>query len=134
MLGAISETRDALRCVGSGRDAVRLVSDIWLSRLLKICPAPWRNSVRELKLKTPDGVIPISYRLNRGDLQSVREIFFAEAYRLPFNHRPRILVDLGANIGLASVWLSQTYGSEIVLAVEADSENRGSNQEKLPEK
>lgn len=42
---------------------------------------------------------------------------------MPFEIQPRIVVDLGANIGLTSVWLNNTYGCERMVLVEADSAN-----------
>ena len=42
-----------------------------------------------------------------------------EVYRLPERLRPAgVLVDLGANIGMASVWYSRRYGIDRVVAVE----------------
>jgi FkbM family methyltransferase len=71
----------------------------------------------ERQVTTRDG-IHLVYRRNRGDIQSVREIFCDRHYRIPSSIRPRTLVDLGANIGLASVWFARRYGVERVVAVE----------------
>jgi FkbM family methyltransferase len=66
----------------------------------------------------------IVYRRNQGDLLSLAEVWLRECYRLPFNVVPGTLVDLGANIGLASLWLSLRYGFRNILAVEPDAANR----------
>ncbi|WP_417735100.1 FkbM family methyltransferase [Rosistilla oblonga] len=66
----------------------------------------------------------VSYRLNRGDMQSIREIWLDEEYRLPDSAAPhRVLIDLGANIGMTSLWLTRRYGYETVVAVEPSAEN-----------
>ena len=46
-----------------------------------------------------------------------------EAYRLPFAIQPKVIVDLGANIGLTSIYLLRLYKPEILVAVEADADN-----------
>jgi FkbM family methyltransferase len=56
-------------------------------------------------------------------LQGIREVWSEEAYRLPFDVRPGILIDLGANIGLTSLWLHAAYHYEKIIAVEPDSAN-----------
>lgn len=74
-------------------------------------------------IRMADGSV-ISYRLNRGDLQSIREVWLDEEYRLPVDAAPfDTLVDLGANIGLTSLWLARTYGFKKVVAVEPSPEN-----------
>ncbi len=65
----------------------------------------------------------LRYRLNRGDIQGIREVWLERAYRLPFAISNGVLVDLGANIGLTSVWLATEYGFASVIAVEPDASN-----------
>jgi FkbM family methyltransferase len=79
------------------------------------------DGLRTLRLR--DGVI-ISYRLNRGDLQSIREVWLDEEYKLPEIAAPYgTLIDLGANIGLTSLWLAKTYNYHTVVAVEPSADN-----------
>ncbi len=65
----------------------------------------------------------IHFRRNRGDLQSIREVLIEEHYILPDFVSKTTLVDLGANIGLTSLWLTQRYGFKNVVAVEPVPEN-----------
>lgn len=70
----------------------------------------------------------MSYRFNRGDLQSLREVFLEEVYACDLPFAPRTILDLGANIGLASIWFSGRFGlcppPELsLLAVEPVPEN-----------
>jgi FkbM family methyltransferase len=51
-------------------------------------------------------------------VQGIREIFIDEIYRLPDGARPTSLVDLGANIGLATIWLCRAYEIQQVCVVE----------------
>ncbi|MGB7680711.1 MAG: FkbM family methyltransferase [Candidatus Acidiferrales bacterium] len=69
------------------------------------------------QVRTRSGVT-LCYRLNRGDLQSIREVWFEEAYRLPFPDPCGVLLDLGANIGLTSLWMAKRYPFTRIIAVE----------------
>jgi FkbM family methyltransferase len=113
--------RGGARLVADTRSLVRFGADILLFRLLGRVPVPGRDGERRIRLK--DGVT-LTYRLNRGDIQSIREVWINETYRLPFDvGAVRTVVDLGANIGLTSVWLARAYGAERVLAVEPSRAN-----------
>jgi len=72
---------------------------------------------RACEMVTDRGCV-VHYRRVRGDLQGIREVFIDEIYRLPAGARPGSLVDLGANIGLATVWLAKEYGIEALAAFE----------------
>ena len=67
--------------------------------------------------------LQIAYRCDPGDVQSIREVLLQEVYRLPSDTRRKVIVDLGANIGLASMWLARTYSAERVIALEPDDAN-----------
>jgi FkbM family methyltransferase len=69
------------------------------------------------------GGIKLHYRLNRGDMQSIREVWMDECYRLPFDLTLDRLVDLGANIGLTSLWFARRYGCASIVAVEPSPDN-----------
>jgi FkbM family methyltransferase len=71
----------------------------------------------EQHMSTKSG-ISFAYRRNRGDIQGIREVLINGVYRLPDGSRPTSLVDLGANIGLTSLWLCAKYPIAKVVAVE----------------
>jgi FkbM family methyltransferase len=100
--------------------ALRLGADFALSRFLVFSSNNRVLSPRQIRFK---GGIELCYRLNKGDLHSIREVWFDEAYRLPFDDPSGALLDLGANIGLTSVWLAKRYSLSRVIAVEPDPNN-----------
>jgi FkbM family methyltransferase len=55
-------------------------------------------------------------------LSAHREIFVEEIYRIPSGHPAPAIVDLGANIGLATLWLKRRFPDAQVLALEPDPE------------
>jgi hypothetical protein len=113
------ECLGAVRICAGPRSTLRLVGDVLLYRVLRVLRLPHENQARCIQLRTGEEV---SYRLNRGDIQSIREVLLEEVYRLPFPLEPRVVVDLGANIGLTSLYFGRG-GPEVLLAVEADTEN-----------
>ncbi len=98
----------------------RFAMDQFLVRLSRIIPMASMGTERIIRLR---GNINVCYRLNLGDIQSIREVWLDEAYRLPFPSKPGVLVDLGANIGMTSCWLAKRYGFSTIIAVEPSSTN-----------
>jgi FkbM family methyltransferase len=70
---------------------------------------------------------PVRVRPNRGDLFILYEVLGREAYAIPA-HRlaPEgvdVIVDCGANIGLAALYFAERYRNARILAVEPDPDN-----------
>ena len=118
--GFCKEIRGAFRCAANGTTVFRLLLDAVARRAIGRVRVPMFNRERQVRFK---GSTRLCYRLNRGDLQSIREVWYEEAYRLPFDFDLRILVDLGANIGLTSVWLWKRYRCARVVAIEPSTQN-----------
>lgn len=105
----------------------RLRRDFLLSRLLKWWRLPNYNALRVVSM----GGMTVHYRFNRGDLQSLREVLVDQVYACELPFAPVTFLDLGANIGLASLsfsrWVKPRQGqsnSEVfVVAVEPVSDN-----------
>jgi FkbM family methyltransferase len=99
-----------------GPDRGRYATDILASRVLALTRRiPSYDQIRTVTSR--DGST-IHYRRNRGDIQSVREIYLDDSYRLPSTLWPRTFIDLGANIGLVSTLYSRRYSLQKVIAVE----------------
>lgn len=110
------------------RSFLRLGSDLALARLIPYIRLPNINHSRRIRVV---GGAEITYRLNRGDIQSIREVWLDKAYKLPINERLALVVDLGANIGLTSLWLAKRYGCERIIAIEPSVENARLARENL---
>jgi FkbM family methyltransferase len=93
----------------------RYATDRFLVMLLGRLPVTGENEERTIRFA---GGVSIIYRLNRGDLQSIREVWLDEVYRLPVDDDRSVLVDLGANIGMTSIWLAKRHRFETIIAVE----------------
>jgi len=109
-----------LRLAADPRSFLRYATDIFLCRMLRVVNLPIRDRERSIRLR---GGIRLTYRLNKGDLQSLREVWIEEAYRLPVPIESSVIIDLGANIGMTSVWLAKRYGCSRIIAVEPSAAN-----------
>jgi FkbM family methyltransferase len=118
--GFASDVRGTVTNTADVASGVRLLRDFALARVISLIPASERNRVREV---TFTGDTKIRYRLNKGDLQAIKEIWFQECYRPHFGDPVGTLLDLGANIGMSSVWLAKKYPVSQVIAVEPDPRN-----------
>ena len=86
---------------------------------LKLC-GQVTNVERSIRLRSGK---TIHYRLNKGDLWSMREVLLDECYRFPGEIRPDVVLDLGGNIGLTSLWLDSCFHPRKLVAVEPFPEN-----------
>ena len=118
--GVAHELRGGFALTSDAPSFARFATDVILSRLISRLPLPNRDRDRMIRVR---GGIELHYRLNRGDIQSIREVWIDECYRLPFDLKPDRLVDLGSNIGLTSLWFAHRYGCKTVIAVEPSPEN-----------
>jgi FkbM family methyltransferase len=120
--GISHELRGGYKLTADASSFLRYASDVLLSRVAKHVPGAAAMLKSERTIRVRDG-IRLCYRLDRGDMQSLREVWMDDSYRLPFDVAPKVLVDLGANIGLTTVWLAHRYGCTAIVAVEPSPEN-----------
>src|SRR5581483_11732953 len=77
-----------------------------------------------LRLKRPFNTT-VTLRPASNDIYTLDEIFFAEVYRPVIDRRPtiRTVIDLGANIGLASIYFLAQSPECRVFSIEPDARN-----------
>lgn len=66
---------------------------------------------------------PIYIRRKTSDFELLFDIFIKKAYKTKIEKTPKTIIDLGANIGLASIYLKQQYPNAKVFAVEPEKSN-----------
>jgi FkbM family methyltransferase len=57
------------------------------------------------------------------DIQCFEQVFLDEEYKSPFGFAPRVIVDAGANIGMATLYFAFRYPQARILAIEPESNN-----------
>jgi len=75
------------------------------------------------KLKIPGFSFPVSLRSNTSDIKAFKQILWKNSYDISLPEKPSIIIDAGANIGLASVYFSNKYPKAIIYAIEPESGN-----------
>jgi FkbM family methyltransferase len=76
-----------------------------------------------LTLNIPGEVQPIYVRSSTPDVGTFEHVFVWDDYNVELPLSPVTILDLGANIGLASRWYANKYPEAIIIAIEPDSEN-----------
>jgi FkbM family methyltransferase len=109
-----TEVAWGLRACADLGSTLRYVFDVLIYRALAFVDLG-TSRLREITLR--DGT-SLTYRLNRGDIRLIAEIFGLEIYRLPPGFDRLTVVDLGANVGFATVFLAARYRVSYALAVE----------------
>jgi FkbM family methyltransferase len=63
------------------------------------------------------------YRRELGDIETIQEVWVHQIYCPPRPITARVIVDLGAHIGMATLWLAATFRPELIIAVEPNLDN-----------
>ena len=99
---------------------LRFARDTVLCRAYVLVPLRFLGGDRCISVR---GGVQLHYRLDRGDLFSIREVWIDECYRLPEGATPKYIIDLGANIGMTSLWFAKNYATAKIIAVEPSPDN-----------
>jgi FkbM family methyltransferase len=118
--GIYGELVGGWRLAADWRSFRRFAIDALAYRAARVVPV--RGGARRRTVSFKDGT-ELTYRLNRGDVRAIAEVWMVGTYDLPFAIRASNIVDLGANIGAASVWLARRHGCSKLVAVEPVPDN-----------
>lgn len=77
----------------------------------------------EVRIGHPSLRYPVHLRLRTTDVALCREILVRGQYECSLARPPRVIVDAGANIGLASVFYANKYPGATIVAVEPEPSN-----------
>jgi FkbM family methyltransferase len=91
---------------------------VWLAAVARL-----RRSKAEILVSVPGLKHPVHLRLRTSDISTFRQVLITSEYDSEFTQPPRIVVDAGANIGLASVFYANKYPNARILAIEPEPAN-----------
>ena len=116
-------------------DSFRLIGDLFIhDRLIEAAPDLERTHLvsvgerqflaRQISLSLPGTPYNVALRLSTSDIATFKQVFVNKEYDSP--HLPKsatAIIDLGANIGLSTVFFGIKYPGARILAVEPEEQN-----------
>lgn len=81
------------------------------------------KSNETLTIKIKGVQYPFYLRGNTSDIPAFYQIFSFKQYKIVYDFTPAYIFDLGANIGLASLYFANTYPAATIIAVEPEPSN-----------
>jgi FkbM family methyltransferase len=65
----------------------------------------------------------VTIRLGTSDLRCLAKVFVNHEYLIPFETNPRLIVDAGANIGMATLYFANKFPQAKIIAIEPEQSN-----------
>jgi len=81
------------------------------------------GDLKIFSIKNRERLLKIALRANTTDIGTFAEVFHQKIYNLPEIFQPKIIIDIVANIGMASLFLSVKYPHSRIYSFEPSSEN-----------
>jgi FkbM family methyltransferase len=81
------------------------------------------NTPRETRIYLKPLKQDVIIRLGTTDVNCLAKVFLADEYRLPFPEHPRLIIDGGANTGMATLYFAQQFPTARIVAIEPETSN-----------
>lgn len=78
---------------------------------------------QQLLKSAPNCRHKVSLRVHSADITAYKQIFIYKEYDFSTKSKPKIIVDLGANIGLTSVYFANKFPEARIIAIEPERNN-----------
>jgi FkbM family methyltransferase len=78
---------------------------------------------RQICFRHPGWKYPLYLRNDTSDIHTFYQVVYDEDYKIELGFEPRVIVDLGANVGLASIYFANRYPQASIFAVEPEPAN-----------
>jgi len=94
-----------------------------LNGLLYAAKAKFNNSTVYFKIDRQDCRYPFTLRIPSSDVETYKQVFIDQEYDFLVKTQPKVIIDAGANIGLASIYFANKYPSAKIIAIEPEQSN-----------
>jgi FkbM family methyltransferase len=81
------------------------------------------NTPSLVQVSRPDIKFPFLLRAPSSDFPTYSQIFVRQEYNFCVKRAPRVIIDAGANIGLASIYFSNKFPDVKIIAIEPEESN-----------
>ena len=81
------------------------------------------NSTVYFELNRQDCRYPFRLRVPSSDIPTYQQVFINQEYDFSVKTEPKVIVDAGANIGLASIYFANKYPDAKIIAIEPEQSN-----------
>ncbi len=99
-----------------------IILHLWFTVLWRLGHSPSLREPRRIKIRVFQSIVCIGVK-HAIDLAVYREIFVDEHYALALHFEPRVIFDLGSNIGASVLYFALRFPSAQIYAFEPDPEN-----------
>jgi len=99
-----------------------VILHLWFTALWRLGRSPSLREPKRIKIRVFQSMVSIAIK-HAIDLAVYREIFHDKHYALPLDFEPRVIFDLGANIGASVLYFALRFPSAQIFAFEPDPEN-----------
>lgn len=96
---------------------------IGLCGILSAIMAKVTKTTVYFRLKRHDCKHPFCLRIPTSDIPTYRQVFINHEYRFNAENPPHVIVDAGANIGLAAIYFANKYPDARIIAIEPEISN-----------
>ncbi|OSZ82625.1 hypothetical protein CAP35_04990 [Chitinophagaceae bacterium IBVUCB1] len=76
-----------------------------------------------ISVKLKDFAYPIYLRTASSDYETFLQVFDQNEYKFPYPEAAKVIIDCGANIGFASLYLARLFPDALIIAVEPEPSN-----------
>lgn len=119
--------RGAGRWRVGGHRVTKRIYPHWRALGLRGAVCAWRarrsGKERLLSVRPRGCRHPFALRIPSSDLRTFEQIFRQREYAFETDRAPGVIVDAGANIGLAAIYLANRYPEARIIALEPEAEN-----------
>ena len=105
------------------RTAKRHIKAFGFQGLYRLLHAKVAAGAHEFRVVVPGGREPVALRADTSDIGTYIQIFVDREYEFEPLEQPEVILDAGANIGLASIYFANKFPSARIIAVEPEASN-----------
>lgn len=99
------------------------INIVGLKGFLNLLKAKTMKENYFFELKSNLHKFPIKLRMPSSDVWVYKQIFVSDEYKFDVIIEPKVIVDAGANIGLASIYFSEKFPKATIIALEPEKNN-----------